>query len=521
MLNMQKPDFRAGEDENYCCAQRIYREERFRQESEDYILPDYLPDVKKTVGLYPQVIVKGRFMGSGTLEYNGEVRYKILYISEDDRLKSVTFFTGFEDKIGGEGFGEECVECIEPEVRAPVVRMINPRKFSISAQIGATVTVWRRRCCLPELYGALTSGDEEALVCLSNELDAVNVLSLRENGLTVSEDLNFDAATPSADELIFFSVDPAPLDCRLYDGEAQFRGNVRVHCLMTSAPDASGQRETIVFERTVFFTQSVKNKALHEGGTAQAALTVENCECRLREDEFGQKRVLECDLTYACELTVYYPKKTLTVADAYSVVNEVDLTYDLSDLVSLAAPLKGNFSVNENLTVDLPEGAGFALTDVFLTPELRVDSEDGRAVLNGTCAVTLLLRDGAGGFDMRRASFPLRFRTDVQTDGGEIFGRICARAEGVRARMDKDRLSLDFEVGYYGCVLKNKSEKTMTALRILPEKRTVPGRRGSILLYYPEASEGVFETAKKYGVRPESIEKQMEEKANPIFIFRK
>ena len=140
MLSTRKPDFRAGEDENYCCAQRVFREERFRQESEDYILPDYLPDVKKTVGIYPQAIVKGRFLSSGTLEYSGEVRYKILYISEDERLYGVTFFTGFEDKIGNENFEEECVECIEPEVRAPVLRMINPRKFSITAQIGAVVT---------------------------------------------------------------------------------------------------------------------------------------------------------------------------------------------------------------------------------------------------------------------------------------------------------------------------------------------------------------------------------------------
>ena len=54
MLSIGKPDFRGGEDENYCCASCILNEERFRESSEDYILPDYLPDVKKIVGVFPE-----------------------------------------------------------------------------------------------------------------------------------------------------------------------------------------------------------------------------------------------------------------------------------------------------------------------------------------------------------------------------------------------------------------------------------------------------------------------------------
>ena len=36
----RKPDFRRGEDENFCGAGEVFREKRLKESSEDYILPD-------------------------------------------------------------------------------------------------------------------------------------------------------------------------------------------------------------------------------------------------------------------------------------------------------------------------------------------------------------------------------------------------------------------------------------------------------------------------------------------------
>ena len=145
----RKPDFRRGEDENFCGAGEVFREKRLKESSEDYILPDYLPDIKKVAAVFPAATIKGRFLGSGTLEYEGEACYKVLYVAEDQTLRTAVFLTGFEDKIGNEELTEDCVELLTPLCEGVNVRLLNPRKLNIRSQNGADVAVYKRRCYMP------------------------------------------------------------------------------------------------------------------------------------------------------------------------------------------------------------------------------------------------------------------------------------------------------------------------------------------------------------------------------------
>jgi hypothetical protein len=55
----------------------------------------------------------------------------------------------------------------------------------------------------------------------------------------------------------------------------------------------------------------------------------------------------------------------------------------------------------------------------------------------------------------------------------------------------------------------------------LPENRKNPGKRGSVILYYPENGESSFEIAKKYGVPAASVSERDQEEDAPILIYCK
>lgn len=519
MEYVSKPDF-GVEDENYCAAKLIFDESRLKETSEDFILPDYLPDIKKIAAVFPEANVKGRFIGSGTLEYDGEVRYKILYISEDRTPKSVTFVTGFDDKIGNERLTEDCIEQIEPVVSGLFVRLLNPRKVNIRASIGADVSVYERHCYLPELYGARTAEDESRIKCTVREVQGCNLTSLRENGLTLSEDLNFEAVMPTAEELIFADARLIPQDCRIGEGEVQIRGTAEICCILSAGKDVGEKEELIRLDRSLNFTQTLKSKDLHEGGICFADLYTEGCEFRLREDEFGQKRVVEFDMTYLCDMTVYSKKEVRVVTDGFSTEKETDLSFEKENFIYPASALKGGFSVSEGVTVDLPDDGSYTLFDCFAFPSLHLSGEENeKTVLEGECAVVLLLKDSAGAPDVRRVTLPLRFRTDLAKNGEK--GKIGCRVSGARWRLDKNILSCDFEVNYYGILTGEETLDAVTALRLLPDTRRNTGKRGSILLYYPEKDETAFSVAKKYAVEPSELEKQMKNGAFPLMIERK
>ncbi len=501
------PNFRGGEDEEFCCALPVYEEERLKEAGDDFILPDYLPDIRKIVATFPTATVKGRFIGSGTLEYEGEVSYKILYIAEDQSLKSALFVTGFEDKIGNEELSQDCVDLIVPVCEGVNVRMLNPRKLNIRSNCGAKVSVFKRHCNVPMLLGANTLEDEARLQCKVDRIDSVNVLNLRENGLTLSEDLNFEAAMPTAVELLFGRAVPVMQDCRVTEGEAQIRGSAEIYCLVSTGSDKEGREEILPLTFSLSFSQTVKNEGLHEGGECFCTLLPEGCEFRLRDDEFGQKRVIEFDMTYLCDLTVYYPKSVSLLSDAYSLEKETELSLSEKIFYRFCAPLKGGFSVNESATLDLPEDGGYTLVQSFLFPDLHLASEpdkEGKTVLEGDCGISLLLRDSAGAPDVRRTTIPLRFKTDKKAEEHQT-GEVACRASGVRCRLDKNILTCDFEVGFFGQLLSKDPVQTVDEIRILPEIRKTPGKRGSVILYFPEKNEAFFDIAKRYGVPVDSL----------------
>lgn len=519
----KKINFRIGEDEDFCSAEKICGTVSLKDQSEDFILPDYLPDVKKVIAVFPHCAIKGRFMGSGTLEYEGEVSYRVLYIAEDQSVKSVLFTTGFEEKMGGEEFSEECVELIRPLCKNTVVRMLNPRKMNIRSSNGAEISVYRRKCFLPALYGARTLDDEQALQTLLTQAQGVNVLSLRESGLTLSEDVSFEAAMPTAEELIFARPVLSVQECRVLEGEAQIRGVAEIFCLLSAGKSGEGREEWLLLNRSLSFSQTLKNEGLHEGGKCFARLLPEGMEFRLREDEFGQKRVVEMDVTYLCELEVFYDKPTALCLDAYSLERETEKNTVEKRFFAPVAQLKGGFSVNESVTLDLPEEGGYSVVCTFAEPFLHVAQEDknGKVVLEGECTLSLLLKDSAGAPDVRRTSLPLRFVTDVPIPEGGVEGQIAVKASGLRCRLDKNRLSFDTELTFGGLLMGSSCYAAVDTLRILPERRQKTGRRGSVILYYPEKDESLFGIAKKYGVRPDSLSFEEEGEGAPLMIYCK
>ena len=497
-----KVDFSIPDAERFSGALPVFEEKRTKESSEDFILPDYLPDIKKIAAVFPEAVIKGRFSGGGTLEYDGEVHYKILYIAEDQSLKSATFVTGFDDKIGSSALTVDCVDILTPLSENVNIRLLNPRKVNIRSANGASVQVFKRHSSLPQLVGASVEESGRTLQCRVEEIDGVNVLDLRENGLTLSEDLNFEAAMPSALDLLFGRVQPVVMDCRVSEGEAQVRGSAEIDCVLCTGRDENGREEWMPQHYSLVFSQTVKNEGLHEGGECFCILSPEGSEFRLREDEFGQKRVIEFDMTYLCDLRVLYPKKLSVVTDAYSTEKETECDLSEKTFCSFLAPLKGSFSVNESVTLDLPEEGGYTVAQFFAFPELHLSSErgkDGCALLEGSCAVHLILRDAAGAPDVRRTSIPLRFRAG-KTAGENASAQIASRVSGARMRLDKNILSCDFEVGFFGQLLEKNEVTTMDELRVLPERRQSAGRRGSVILYFPEKDEPLFSIAKRYGV---------------------
>ena len=124
----------------------------------EYILPDYMGDIKKILSSKARVIPGGRFASDGELEMTGVVEYEVLYADSENRLTAVNTSSDYsvtvpidsESYVGSAGEGRAANFAI---------RITGPRKMSLKSTVEVTALVTSRSEL--EVAGDVFDGERE------------------------------------------------------------------------------------------------------------------------------------------------------------------------------------------------------------------------------------------------------------------------------------------------------------------------------------------------------------------------
>jgi len=384
-------NFRDRENDHFCAAVMVAEANTLRELSDDFILPDYLPDVKKVVWVEACPSLGNRFLGSGILEYEGAVAYKVLYIADDNRVRCAAFLADFKNKVACEELSEDCVDVLRPIATALNCRMQNPRKLNIRCQAGVEGAIWKRESFLPELYGARGS-EEKGIETKENCINAMNITNRRETGLIFSEDITLDSSMPAIGEMICSRANIHVDECRPSGGELLLRGVCEFEAIY-SVPVGNGEDYTLL-RRTLPYSQALEADSLQEGCTCVVTVLPEGTTVNVREDEFGKRRMVELDINYGLDVEAMHPKKLYYCEDCYSVDRECQVTDQKRKIHYLANTVHASFSVNENRLLQEIEAVGIReVKACSVIPTLDPQAELGkknRPVFSGSAKVTVL-----------------------------------------------------------------------------------------------------------------------------------
>ncbi|MBQ9691927.1 MAG: DUF3794 domain-containing protein, partial [Clostridia bacterium] len=102
--------------ENNSALMQIYEGVKHTEISEEFILPDYLPDVKRIIKVSAKPRIDTKYVTMGRVEYEGDVVAVILFIDEENKLRTVTFKAAFADAIEVSDIMNECVANLMPYI---------------------------------------------------------------------------------------------------------------------------------------------------------------------------------------------------------------------------------------------------------------------------------------------------------------------------------------------------------------------------------------------------------------------
>lgn len=464
----------------------------------EYILPDYMGDVKKLLIGRARVIPTGKFAGNDTVELSGSVEYDILYADADNKLTSVLTASDYEMSIGIDADSYRDVGEVLT-VSAPVIRVTGPRKMSLKATVKGSFTVNEEKKI--EVEGdAFADGREPEL--FTEELEYESSRFGKSGEREYAEEAERLRETDAENiEIVASSGSVRVTEARAVEGGVEIKGEIIMLAIIRT-----DEQPPFVIRKTIPFTETVSIEGAAEGMTATAEGYITSATCNAGMDNGECVLVVSAIAEYTAEVSERCSMPV--VADAYLKEARTENSY--GQLEYLYPLHRSERELALSFKLPRSESGCDGIRDILSvcaelrSVELKADTGaaefTGEAVING---VVCELNEAGG------ASFvPIKFRApfSAKTDIG------CALPEDAQldyslsptdctASLDGDYIYVDCKVRARISVLVQRRIKHLSSSTLLPggEFKKEPSR---ITVYYPEAGESLFEVAKTFHTSP-------------------
>lgn len=499
--------------------------------SADYILPDTYPDVKKILRARARPVLIGRYISGRKLEFSCAVDYIVIFSADGEggeSLHCVHFAGDFESTLGELDELDNANIVLTPRMSALNVRLSNPRKLSIRSTVSTDVKISSMLPCTAKCEGARTLEEELSLERLCDTVTSGRERTFTAEPLRISENLEPDSTQPSIDEIVTCDATIHFHEARpMYtsdDFTVSLKGDAVVTCLYKSRSEAGNYRS---FSRKIPISYIVGADDFRdsftdcrpESITAYALAVPTEINAVVAEDNYGERRIVELDMTADVNVHITGGEELPITLDAYSTERESECVMKDFDCHSPSKVVFANFSIGENVTRDglnLPEDTVIvdAAADVSVG---SVTLERGRAVMNGNAFISCILSDNAGSFTSSDFTVPIRCEMSAP-DITEPFAYNCLPSvSDLRVRIDPERISFDFDVSLCTELFERSRRHVVDTIRLIGETRST-SNDSAMTLCYPSKDETLWQIAKRYNTTVSALEAANRENSRVLLV---
>lgn len=475
---------------------KVYDGIKHTEITEEFILPDYLPDVKRIIRVDARPKIDGKFITAGKVEYEGDVVCTILFCDGENKLKTVTFTAPFSDVVELSDNDDECIANLIPSPESISCRMINPRRASLRLRIDTAVTVWCGRSFSPELTGAYS---EESAEVKTRDVDVMKLICAGESGLNASADLEVDGALMQVGEVISCNVDMSFYECKGAEDKVLCRGEMPI-TVFYSTPEGEGENYTVLF-RKLPIAQVVSAEGVTEAYECMAKGSVDGVKVSVAENGFGERRIIELDVSYRIYLNCVSRDKVTVTEDIYVPGADVVTETEKKELCSLARTYSKSFGASASFTreeLDLNDAENvFEVSSEPRINDVRLTDGGYKLTVSGTAPTSAIIKRADGLFSVEYA-VPFSAELDgegIPKDFTYNSDTVCMCAKG---RLDNERLYTELELqmdlmvlGVNGTEVLKRAEFTARA-----EESEKPQMR----FFYPSETETLWSIGKRFGI---------------------
>lgn len=488
-------------NENSTALMKVYEGVKHTEITDEFILPDYLPDVRRIIRVDARPKIDGKFITAGKVEYEGDVVCTVLFCDEENKLKTVTFTAPFSDKIELSAEDDECIANLIPLPESISCRMLNPRRVSLRLRIDTAATVWCNRSFSPELSGAFNESDAEKK---ERDVDVLKLICSGESGLNASADLEVDGALMQIGEVISCNVDMSFYECKGADDKVLCRGEMPITVFYSTA-DGEGESYTVLF-RKLPIAQVVSAEGVSDAYECMARGSVDEVKVNVAENGFGERRIIELDINYRIYLNCVSRDKVTVTEDIYVPGSEVKTETEKQEFCYLAKNYSKNFSVNavftrEELNLQSAENV-FEVSAEPRINDVKLSDDGFRLIVSGVAPTSAIVKREDGLFS---SEYSVPFTAELDADGVPkdfIYNAdtVCMCGKG---RLDNEKIYTDLEFQINLMVLGVNSVDVLKKAEFTDAEEDT--EKPQMRFFYPSEGETLWSVGKRFGISQKEL----------------
>lgn len=451
--------------------------------SEDVSIPDYIPEVRRIVGVRAGSAVDGKYLAGDTLEIDGNVTYTVLYVGSDGGLSQISQTTPYTGRIPVQEEVPSHTAAAWAEAEQVSCRVTGPRKLTLSSRVK---------------LGAMAQGETDASVKLPDrteirqKTDSCTTASLTE--VRGSGEVSGEIREKEGTRLIMASAELAVGDVRMGSpaGRITVKGDVYLTALSVTADGVYvTSRSRAPVEENLPMPEDADPSSCRAAGFGTVVLI---------EVDAGEDGVMQWRTEYDIDCAVMRIRENEITADAYAVGWEDEIAVENTDCCTPAG------CVNGRLTTSAVTPLRAGMTPVCAWGSVsgaKCAVRDGKMIVEGSVKLECISA-GNGECAADEVMIPLKYECDAVTgadDGENLAAKVRAAVTEVTVRAEGDTLNLTAELAISAAALGRKNVAYVSAVT---GKAPVNEKKNLLRVYIPDPGETAWDVEKRFRLKNEA-----------------
>lgn len=466
--------------------------------SDEMNLPDYMPEIGRIVSCSSSVLPESRYIDRGELVLSGLIIVCVYYVGDNEELCAFPHNCEYTLRLPCTGCDMSGISVdrliVKTSVENTLCRATGPRRLSLTVKLRSSVFASQPDVMLLETSsGDITShteSGEASLELLKAPFEYTRIFCGSTSG-SLSGELN-----ERADGRIVSCEGTATItSATVVNTEVSLKGELYISCLAT---DDSGKYFTLQARAPIDETVGIGE--IMPDATRTYAVGRARCAAVKVHGEENGKFAWEAE--YDIEAFAFADMSGEIISDAYSTEFSDNCELSKAKIVRCLAGVNTRLSANASRQSALARGREVSYISARVADEIAECTAEGRFVLSGNCAVTVIIANG-DELGCEELSVPYRFECECKRGESPAIisdvSVICAEA-----RLDGERLSVSCELSV-SCIALECAEKSYVSRVVLEKDDSIHRRTDSLVLYYPTEDETEWDIGKKYHCRRSSV----------------